>query len=330
MSVSTPAKTQAPAWLQQLGRAVKTQPIWIFVLLIFVFFSFANEFFFDLRNFTNILIQTSTIGIIALGMTFVMIDGQIDLSVGAVVALAASLSVGLQGDIGIVPAVFVGLLSGALLGAFNGLVVWKTGVDAFIVTLGGLLGIRGLVFIYTQEQSFFATNFAYSDFGTSSIGPIPTLAIIFIVLTVFMHWLLTRTQHGRDTYAVGGNRDAAVNAGIKVGPHLLINFTVVGFLAALSGVLLSTQMGASTPNLGRDYELWVITAVVLGGTKLNGGYGSIIGTLGGVLAIGILRNGMNLMQVPAFYVLVILGSILIAVLFIDKQLSRRQQQEVRI
>lgn len=330
MSVSASTKTQAPAWLRGIGRAAKAQPIWIFVLLIFTFFSFANEFFFDLSNFTNILIQTSTIGIIALGMTFVMIDGQIDLSVGAVVALAASLAVGLQSDIGLIPAVLVGLLSGALLGAFNGLVVWKTGVDAFIVTLGGLLGIRGLVFIYTQEQSFFATNFAYSDFGTSSFGPIPTLAIIFLVLTVFMHWLLTRTRHGRDTYAVGGNRDAAVNAGIKVGPHLLINFTIVGFLAALSGVLLSTQMGASTPNLGRDYELWVITAVVLGGTKLNGGYGSIIGTLGGVLAIGILRNGMNLMQVPAFYVLVILGSILIAVLFIDKQVSRRQQQEVRI
>lgn len=330
MSVSASTKTQAPAWLRGIGRAAKAQPIWLFVLLIFTFFSFANEFFFDLRNFTNILIQTSTIGIIALGMTFVMIDGQIDLSVGAVVALAASLAVGLQSDIGLIPAVLVGLLSGALLGAFNGLVVWKTGVDAFIVTLGGLLGIRGLVFIYTQEQSFFATNFAYSDFGTSSFGPIPTLAIIFLVLTVFMHWLLTRTRHGRDTYAVGGNRDAAVNAGIKVGPHLLINFTIVGFLAALSGVLLSTQMGASTPNLGRDYELWVITAVVLGGTKLNGGYGSIIGTLGGVLAIGILRNGMNLMQVPAFYVLVILGSILIAVLFIDKQVSRRQQQEVRI
>lgn len=330
MSVSTSPQTQVPAWLRGIGRAAKSQPIWLFVLLIFIFFSFANEFFFDLRNFTNILIQTSTIGIIALGMTFVMIDGQIDLSVGAVVALAASLAVGLQGAIGIIPAVFVGLLSGVLLGAFNGVVVWKTGVDSFIVTLGGLLGIRGLVFVYTREQSFFSTNFAYSDFGASSLGPVPTLAIIFLVLTVFMHWLLTRTRHGRDTYAVGGNRDAAVNAGIKVGPHLLINFMIVGFLAALSGVMLSTQMGASTPNLGRDYELWVITAVVLGGTKLSGGYGSITGTLGGVLAIGILRNGMNLMQVPAFYVLVILGSILIAVLFIDKQFTRRQRQDVRI
>jgi ribose transport system permease protein len=105
---------------------------------------------------------------------------------------------------------------------------------------------------------------------------------------------------------------------------------LVGFFAALAGITLSTQMGASTPNLGREYELWTITAVVLGGTKLAGGAGTMIGTFGGVLAIGILRNGMNLMQVPGFYVLVILGSILIAVLFLDKQLNRRGREELRI
>jgi len=147
---------------------------------------------------------------------------------------------------------------------------------------------------------------------------------------VIVHILLSRTVHGSNTYAVGDNREAAVNAGIKVGPHMMINFMIVGFFAALSGVMLSTQMGASTPNLGMQYELWTITAVVLGGTKLTGGAGSIVGTFGGVLAIGMLRNGMNLMQVPAFYVLVILGSILIAVLFLDKQLNRKGEEELRI
>lgn len=110
---------------------------------------------------------------------------------------------------------------------------------------------------------------------------------------------------------------------------MMINFVIVGAFAALAGVTLSSQMGAATPNLGREYELWVITATVLGGTKLIGGAGTIIGTFGGVLAIGILRNGMNLMQVPAFFVLVILGVILIAVLFLDKQLNRRGKQEIR-
>jgi ribose transport system permease protein len=305
-------------------------PIWGFVVIIFVFFSLMTEHFFALGNFQNILVQTSFIGMIALGMTLVMINGNIDLSVGATMALAASLAVGLQASIGLLPAVAVGLGAGIALGALNGVIVWKTGVDAFIVTLGAMLGIRGLVFVYTQEQSFFSMNFAYSDFGASSILGVPTLAVLFLVSTVIVHILLSRTVHGSNTYAVGDNREAAVNAGIKVGPHMMINFMIVGFFAALSGVMLSTQMGASTPNLGMQYELWTITAVVLGGTKLTGGAGSIIGTFGGVLAIGILRNGMNLMQVPAFYVLVILGSILIAVLFLDKQLNRRGEEELRI
>lgn len=309
---------------------VLAHPIWLFVLLCIVLFSSTTEYFLSVQNFTNILVQTSTIGLIALGMTFVMINGNIDLSVGAILALAASLAVGLQDSIGLIPAVVVGLSSGVALGALNGLIVWKTGVDAFIVTLGAMIGIRGLVFVYTEEQSFYAMNFAYSDFGASAIGPLPTLAVIFIGFAVLMHYVLSSTIHGRNTYAVGGNRDAAVNAGIRVGPHMVINFMLVGFLAALAGITLSSQMGASTPNLGLNFELWTITAVVLGGTKLNGGAGSIIGTVGGVLAIGILRNGMNLLQVPAFYVLVIMGAVLIAVLFIDKQVNRQGQQEIRL
>lgn len=308
--------------LKRLSGLLVIPPIWLFLTLCVVFFSLASPNFLAAGNFTNILMQTSTIGLIALGMTVVMINGNIDLSVGAVVALAASLAVDLQEDIGMVPAVTVGLASGVALGFLNGLIVWKTGVDAFIVTLGAMIGVRGLVFIYTEEQSFFATDFAYSDFGMSTVGGLPTLAIVFLVSAAIMHWVMTRTVHGRNAYAVGGNREAALNAGIAVGPHMVINFMIVGFFAALAGITLSTQMGASTPNLGRDYELWTITAVVLGGTKLTGGAGSILGTLGGVLTIGVLRNGMNLLEVPGFYVLVILGAILIAVLFIDKQVSR--------
>jgi ribose transport system permease protein len=305
------------------------QPIWIFVIAIFIFFSFMSEYFLSLGNITNILVQTSTIGLIALGMTYVMINGNIDLSVGATLGLAASLAVGLQ-DYGLTIAIIAALAAGMLLGAINGLVVWKTGVNAFIVTLGAMLGIRGLIFLYTGEQSFYSMNFAFSDFGASTIGPIPVLAIIFLLCTLVMHLVLTRTGHGRNTFAVGGNPEASIDAGIRMGRHMMVNFIIVGFFAALAGVLLASQMGAATPNLGRDYELWTITAVVLGGTKLTGGYGSIVGTLGGVLAIGILRNGMNLMQVPAFFVLVVLGVILISVLIIDKKLNVPSTKEVRI
>lgn len=313
-------------------------PIWAFVVIIFVFFSLKTQHFLSAGNIENILLQASTLGLIALGMTLVMINGNIDLSVGAVVALSASLTVDIMGwpifahwgDLQMLPAVLAGLASGVILGALNGFIVWKTGVDAFIVTLGAMLGVRGLVFVYTNQQSFYAANLAYSDFGGSSVLGVPTLAIIFLVFTAAFHILLSRTVHGSNTYAVGDNREAAVNAGIRVGPHMMVNFIIVGFLAALAGITLSTQMGASTPTLGTNYELWVITAVVLGGTKLTGGSGTIIGTFGGVLAIQILRNGMNLEEVPAFYVLVSLGVILIAVLFLDKQLNRKGEEEMRL
>lgn len=305
-----------------LARRLTAQPIWLFVAAEIVLFSLTADHFFALSNFSNILVQSSTIGLIALGMTLVMINGNIDLSVGAVLALAASLAVDLQTH-GIAFAVIVALASGLLLGVLNGLIVWKTGVDSFIVTLGAMIGVRGLVFVYTQEQSFFAADFAYSEFGMSAIGPLPTLAVIFLVAALLVHLVLTYTVHGRNTYAVGGNREAAVNAGIRVGPHMTINFALAGFFAALAGVTLSTQMGASTPTLGQEFELWTITAVVLGGTRLKGGAGGIPGTLGGVFAIGILRNGMNLLHVPSFYVLVVMGAILIAVLVLDRQLSRR-------
>jgi len=317
-------------FLYKLRRLGGLPPIWLFVILITILFSLATDHFFALGNFQNILVQTSTIGVIALGMTFVMINGNIDLSVGATLALAASLAVGLQPSVGIFPAVAIALISGMALGGLNGLIVWKTGVDAFIVTLGAMIGVRGLVFVYTEEQSFYAQNFAYSDFGWSSLGPLPTLGLMFLVCTFLAYLVLRYTVHGRNTYAVGGNREATVNAGIRVGPHMVLNFVIVGFCAALAGVMISSQMGASTPNLGRNFELWAITAVVLGGTKLTGGAGTILGTLGGVLAIGILRNGMNLMQVPPFYVLVILGAILITVLFLDKQINRSGEMEVRL
>ena len=305
-----------------VARSLLAQPIYVFVIACLMFFSLGSPYFLAVQNFQDILVQSSTIGLIALGMTFVMIDGNIDLSVGSVTSLSACLAVGLQGY-GILPAVLAALVAGALLGLLNGVLVWKTGVDSFIVTLGAMIGIRGIVFLYTREQSFATLNMAYTDFGSSMVGPIPTLGLLLLVAAAMLWWLLNHTLHGRNTFAVGGNRQAAINAGVRVGRHMVVNFVLVALCASLAGITLSSQMGAATPNLGRGFELWTITAVVLGGTKLSGGSGSIIGTLGGVFAIGILRNGMDLMHVSSFYVLVVMGVVLISVLFLDKQFGSR-------
>jgi len=300
-------------------RGARRQPVWFLVVGCVLFFGLASPYFLTAGNLGNVLVQSSFIGFLAVGMTFIMIDGNIDLTVGATLALAAALAVGLQ-QAGAPPLVGVvaGLAAGAALGTVNGLAVVLTGVDSFIVTLGGLIGIRGLVFVYTREQSMLTMNGAYTGFGSLAVGPVPVIGILFLLFVFVGQWVLRRTVHGRNGYAVGGNRDAATNAGIHVGRHMFLNFLLMGLLAAFAGIMLSTQMGSATPNLGTNYELWAIISVVLGGTKLQGGSGSLWGTLGGVLAIGVLRNGMNLLNVAPFYVYVVLGFVLIATLFIDK------------
>lgn len=323
VDASAAGSTSRTLW-RALGRGLRRQPVWVLVVACLLFFGFSSPYFFTVNNLANVLVQSSFIGFLAVGMTFIIINGNIDLTVGATLGLSAALAVGVQ-EAGGNPwlGIAAGLGAGLALGLFNGLAVVYTGVDSFIVTLGGLIGIRGLIFIYTKEQSLITLNSGYTGFGSATIGPVPVIGLLFLVVVAVGQWVLRRTVHGRNTYAVGGNRDAALNAGIKVGRHMITNFVLMGGLAAFSGVMLSTQMGAATPNLGTNYELWTIITVVLGGTKLTGGYGSLLGTLGGVITIGILRNGMNLLRVAPFYVYVVLGLVLIISLFIDKQVNRR-------
>jgi ribose transport system permease protein len=285
-----------------------------------------------------LLKQSAPIGIIAVGMTVVMINGNIDLSVGATFALAAIVMLDsmswpfmeAMGDWSIPLAWLFALLTGCILGAINGLIVWKTGVDAFIVTLGAMLGYRGLVFMYNGEQPTYHLNWTMVDIAEAEILGLQTPALVFIAVVLVVWLVMTRTVHGRNAYAIGDNREAAVNAGIRVGPHFLANFILIGFLAALSAVAFYSGSGSVNPNDGMLFELWAITAVVLGGTKLTGGKGSIIGTLGGVIAIQLLRKGLGHIGAQTETVNLVIGSILIAVLFLDRQLNRRGAEELKL
>lgn len=311
-------------WNEKLRNGILQNSIWVFLFICMVFFSFASEYFLTFTNITNVLVQGSFIGFLSIGMTLCMINGNIDLTVGAVLGLAASLAVGLQPDYGMVFGIIIALSAGLFLGVLNGVLVVYSGVHAFIVTLGGMIGIRGLVFVYTGEESFFATNMDFIDLNEIIVGStaVSLISISFIALAFFFQWFLTRTVHGRDVYAIGGNRQAAENSGIRVKRHIIINFAISGFFAAFSGVMLASRMGSSTPNLGNIYELWTIIAVVLGGTGLQGGSGSMLKTLGGVLTLAIIRNGLNLMNVQSFYVLIILGLILILALVVDQVVEK--------
>ncbi|KGF69529.1 ribose ABC transporter [Hoeflea sp. BAL378] len=327
-------------------KLIKRGAIWGFILLELVFFSVAGRFlslsqtqFMDLDNMLLLLKQSAPIGIIALGMTVIMINGNIDLSVGAIFALSAIVMLDSQtwpifqglGELGVIPVAWgLALLTGVALGALNGLIVWKTGVDAFIVTLGSMLGYRGLVFMYNGEQPTFLLNWTLVDLAESNVLGLEFPAIVFILLTVLIWFLMTKTVHGRNAYAVGDNREAAVNAGIRVGPHMLWNFILIGFLTALSAVVFYSASGSVNPNDGGLYELWAITAVVLGGTKLTGGSGSVINTFGGVIAIQLLRKGLGHIGADTETVNLVIGLILIAVLFLDRQLNIKGKGELRI
>ena len=325
--------------------ALKHGAIWAFILVELAFFSIAGEFlsvsgkaFMDFDNMLLLLKQSAPIGIIALGMTIIMVNGNIDLSVGATFALSAIVLLDSMtwpfmqsmGDWAIPLAWGLALLTGAVLGAVNGLIVWKTGVDAFIVTLGSMLGYRGLVFMINGEQPTSHLNWTLVDFAEAQFLGLHT-ATWFLLITALALWLLmTRTVHGRNAYAIGNNREAAVNAGIRIGPHMVWNFVLIGFLAALSAVVFYSESGSVNPNDGMLFELWAITAVVLGGTKLTGGYGSIISTLGGVIAIQLLRKGLGHIGAATETVNLVIGLILIAVLLLDRQLNRKGQEELKI
>jgi ribose transport system permease protein len=217
-----------------------------------------------------------------------------------------------------------------LLGAINGLVVWKTGVNAFIVTLGAMLGYRGLVFHLHRRAVLLLDELRPSRLRRQHLGPIPATGDHLPALHPGDAPGADPHRHGRNTYAIGDNREASVE---RRHPRRAAHDDQLHDRRLLRGAWPGCSGRArwlGEPQPRALYELWVITAVVLGGTKLTGGYGSIVGTLGGVLAIGILRNGvMNLMQVPAFYVNLVIGIILIAVLFLDKQLNRRGAEELK-
>ncbi|RYH08740.1 ABC transporter permease [Tropicimonas sp. IMCC6043] len=328
-----------------LSTFLKRGAIWAFIVIELIFFSIAGEFlslsdkaFMDFDNMLLLFKQSAPIGIIAMGMTIIMVNGNIDLSVGATYALSGIILLdamswpifGSLGDAVIPVAWLLALLTGVLLGALNGLIVWKTGVDAFIVTLGSMLGYRGLVFMYNGEQPTSHLNWTLVDFAEAQFLGIHTPTWFLLAVTLAIWFLMTRTVHGRNAYAIGDNRTAAVNAGIRVGPHMMINFMIIGFLAALSAVVFYSESGSVNPNDGELYELWVITAVVLGGTKLTGGAGSIVSTFGGVLAIQLLRKGLSHIGADTSTVNLVIGLILIAVLFLDRQLNLKGKEELRV
>ncbi|WP_413188667.1 ABC transporter permease [Paraburkholderia sacchari] len=295
--------------------------IWALLLISCAVFGAMNSHFLTLFNLSDILLQTAFLGLLAVGLTPIMINGNIDLSIGATLGLSACLVVGLQSH-GLVASVLVAIVTGAALGLLNGWLVEKAGINSFVVTLAAMIGVRGLAFVYAGDGTISASDPRFVDLGTMNFGPIQITVIVFAVLAVVFHWMLSKTIHGRNAYAIGGNRSAAVNAGVAVPSHVIINFAICGAMASLCGIAMAAQLGSATPSFGSGYELWAITAVVLGGTALKGGRGGVVGTLGGALTLAVLRNGMDIVQIQPFYAQVILGAVLIAAIAVNRGVNQ--------
>ena len=298
-------------------------PIWLLALGLAAYFAIASPYFLLPSNIANILLQTALLGFLALGLTPVMVSGNIDLTVGAVLGLSACLVVSLE-MYGLPVAIIGAITAGVALGVLNGVIIERTGVNSFIITLGGMIGIRGLAFLYAGDTSLSPLDDQLTRIASLSIGPISTIVVLFVIAAIAFHLLLKHTPAGRYIYAIGGNRAAARDAGVPVSRHVILTFALSGAMAALCGVAMAANLGAATPSFGKDYELWAIIAVVLGGTSLRGGTGSVVGTLGAVAALAILRNGLALLNVQPFYEPIIMGLTLIGALLVDRLHNRKR------
>lgn len=295
------------------------------LILLCIFLSVATDTFMSARNLLNVLDQITVLGIMAVGMTMVILIGGIDLAVGSVMALTmmvmgyAANQVGLPLPVGILLALGVA----ALTGAISGLLITALGVPAFIATLAMMSVARGLANMITDGQQIVGFPSWFSLLAYTRYGGFLTLTVAVMLVVFILGWIYLRyTSGGRSLYAIGGNQEVARLAGINVNLYTIGVYVVSGLLAGLAGVVLAMRLDSVQPTAGVSYELDTIAAVVIGGTSLSGGKGGILGTIIGVLIIGVLRNGLNLLGVSPFTQAVVIG-VVIALAVAAEAIKRR-------
>jgi ribose transport system permease protein len=291
------------------------------LIVLIVLSAVASEHFLKFRNITNILRQVSYTGIIALGMTFVIVAGGIDLSVGSMVALVGVLTIFLMNSLGgsafaVGVAVLAALLIGSMLGLVNGLIITRGKITSFVATLATMSIFRSLTLYISEAGEVISQNDIYPEIGGGYLLSIPYPVLIFLVLAFFFHVLLNNTAFGRHVCAVGANKQVAVYSAIKVRWISFMTFVITGFTVSVSSVLLSSRLNSISPgDAGIFYELDAIAAVVIGGTPLSGGKGTIWGTVIGAIILGIINNMLNMLGVSPYLQGTVKGVIiLIAVL----------------
>ncbi|MFC7440852.1 ribose ABC transporter permease RbsC [Laceyella putida] len=299
----------------------KLGPLLGLFILIFIV-STLNPSFLAPLNILNLLRQVAINALIAFGMTFVILTGGIDLSVGSILALSSVLMSGMiVAGLDPILAILVSCMMGAVMGMVNGLIITKGKMAPFIATLATMTIFRGLTFVYTDGNPItgLGDDYLFQLFGRGYFLGIPVPAITMLISFAALWIILHKTPFGRKTYAIGGNEKAAMISGIKVPRVKVIIYSLSGLLSALAGAILTSRLNSAQPTGGTSYELDAIAAVVLGGTSLSGGRGRIVGTLIGALIIGTLNNGLNLLGVSSFYQMVVKGIVILIAVLIDRK-----------
>lgn len=329
--MSTNEKNSPKSFLDPARRKMIVQEYGIFLafLLLAIVLSLSNEYFLTAGNISNVLLQTSINGILAIGMTFVILTRGIDLSVGSVVALTGIVSASFattSATAGIAGAPYtpwlaypVGILVGIACGALVGVIVSRFSVPSFVATLGMLSAARGMTLIYGGGKPVPALTPDFRWIGTGDVFGIPMPVVLFAMVFMASWWILNRTRFGRYIYAVGGNPHAANTSGINVTRLRFAVYVISGGLAGLAGMVLTARTGSALPQAGIAYELDAIAAVVIGGTSLAGGVGRITGTLIGALIIGVMNNGLDLMGIQSYYQQVLKGALIVGAVMLDQK-----------
>jgi ribose/xylose/arabinose/galactoside ABC-type transport system permease subunit len=282
--------------------------------------SFALPTFLTLANLINLVRQISINGILAVGVTFVLLTGGVDLSLGSLVALTgvAAASFAHPGDYPVVVPVLAGIAVGAACGAVNGVVITRGRVAPFIVTLGMMTAARGLALVLSEGRPVSNLSRGFTVLGSGSIAGIPVPVIAMAAVAAGAAVVLQNLRLGRYVYAVGGNENAARASGVRVARVKLFAYTLCGALAGLAGVVLAARITTGQPNAGVGYELDAIAAAVIGGTSLSGGVGGVGGTVLGALMMGVINNGLDLLNVPSYYQQIVKGVIIVGAVWLDR------------
>ncbi|MDF3304422.1 ribose ABC transporter permease [Rhodococcus sp. T2V] len=289
------------------------------LIVLIAVFSAVAPYFLSVDNLFDVARQISVTAILGAGLTFVIMTGGIDLSVGSAVGVTAFVAVALSINGAPTPIALLGALAaGLVIGLINGVLVAGLGLASFIVTLAALTYLRGVTYVGTDGKTLFSTDLGYAVLGHGSLLGVPIPVLVMAAVFAGGWYLLNRTVFGRWVRAVGGNAEAARLAGIPVRRVLTTVYVISGICAAVGGIIASARLQSAVPDLGAGYELSAIAAVVLGGTSLMGGRGSLIGTLVGAAIIGVLVNGMTLLDVSTFYQQIIQGAVIVLAVALDR------------